>query len=94
MSRRQVVYHDGARSDVKSAVTWYQERSLKAAEDFIAELHQAADIIRKAPDRWPVGKNNTRRFLLLHFPFSIIYSEEKSSITVWAVAHASRRPDY
>jgi toxin ParE1/3/4 len=94
MSRRRVVYHEGARADVKSAVAWYQERSPRAALDFIEELHQAARIIRKAPDRWPLGKNNTRRFLLWRFPFSIIYSEHQSLITVWAVAHASRTPEY
>jgi len=94
MSRRRVVYHEGAKADVKSAVAWYQERSPKAALDFIEELHQAAKTIRQAPDRWPLGKNNTRCFLLWHFPFSVIYSEEQSVITIWAVAHARRRPEY
>src|SRR5664279_6473100 len=36
----------------------------------------------------PVGKNNTRRFLLWRFPFTIIYSEQESIVTIWAVAHA------
>jgi len=94
MSRRRVVYHNGAKADVKSAVAWYQERSPKAALDFIEEPHQATTTIRKAPDRWPIGKNNTRRFLLWRFPFSIIYSEQGSLITIWTVAHASRRPEY
>ena len=94
MSRPRVVYHEGAKADVKSAVAWYQERSQKAALDFVEELHQAAKTISQAPDRWPLGKNNTRRFLLWRFPFSIIYSEDKSVITIWAVAHSSRRPGY
>jgi plasmid stabilization system protein ParE len=94
MSRGRVVYHEGARADVKTAVAWYQERSPKAALEFIEELHRAAQIVRKAPDRWPLGKQGTRRFLLWRFPFTIIYSEEESVITIWAVAHASRRPEY
>jgi plasmid stabilization system protein ParE len=94
MSRQRVVYHDGAKADVKNAVTWYQKRSHKAALDFIEELDQAANAIRKAPDRWPSGKNDTRRFLLWRFPFAIIYFEEKPVITILAVAHASRRPEY
>ena len=56
-------------ADVKSAVAWYQKRSPKAALDFIEELHRAADTICEAPERWPIGKNNTRRFLLWRFPF-------------------------
>jgi hypothetical protein len=50
--------------DERAAVVWYQKRSAKAALDFIEELHRAAETIREAPERWPIGKNNTRRFLL------------------------------
>ena len=94
MSAKRVEYHQGAIADVKSAVAWYQKRSPKVALDFIAELHRAADTILQAPERWPLGKNNTRRFLLWRFPFAIIYSEQESAITIWAVAHGSRRPEY
>jgi plasmid stabilization system protein ParE len=94
MSTKRVEFHQGAVADVKSALAWYQTRSPKAAVDFIEELHRAADSIREAPERWPTGKNNTRRFLLWRFPFAIIYSEQESVITIWAVAHGSRRPGY
>jgi toxin ParE1/3/4 len=94
MSAKRVEYHQGASADVKGAVAWYQKRSPKAALDFIEELHRAADTIREAPERWPIGKNNTRRFLLWRFPFAIIYSEQESVVTIWAVAHGSRRPEY
>ena len=94
MSPKRVEYHQGAIADLKSAVAWYRRRSRKAALDFIEELHRAADTIREAPLRWPTGKNNTRRFPLWRFPFTIIYSEHESVITIWAVAHGSRRPEY
>jgi toxin ParE1/3/4 len=94
MSARRVEFHQGAVSDVRGAVEWYRERSPKAALEFIEELQRATDTIREAPDRWPPGKNSTRRFLLWRFPFSIIYSEQESLIMIWAVAHGSRRPEY
>ena len=94
MSPKRVAYHQGAIADVKSAVAWYQKRSRRSALNFIEELYRAADTIREAPERWPAGKNNTRRFLLWRFPFAIIYSEYDSLITIWAVAHGSRRPEY
>jgi len=76
MGAKSVAYHEGARTDVKSAVAWYQKHSPKAALDFIEELHRAAHTISEAPERWPIGKNNTRRFPLWRFPFTIVYSEE------------------
>lgn len=94
MSARRVEYHQGAITDIQTAVAWYQKRSTKAALDFIEELNRATQTISEAPERWPSGKNNTRRFLLWRFPFAVIYSEQDSAITVWAVAHGSRRPEY
>ena len=91
---KRIEYHQGAIADVKSAVAWYRNRSPKAALDFIAELQRAADTIREAPERWPPAKNNTRRFLLWRFPFSILYSEGESVITICGVAHGSRRPEF
>jgi toxin ParE1/3/4 len=94
MSARRVEYHQDAIADVKNAVAWYRQRSPKAALDFIEELNRATATIREAPERWPRGKSHTRRFLLWRFPFVIIYSEGESAITIWAVAHGRKRPDY
>lgn len=94
MSAKRVEYHQGASADVKNAVAWYKQRSAKAALDFIEELYRATETIRESPERWPIGKNHTRRFLLWRFPFAVIYSELESVVTIWAVAHGSRRPEY
>ena len=94
MTGKPVEYHDGAVAEVRAAVAWYQGRSAKSALDSIEELHRAAETIRDAPDRWPAGKNGTRKFLLWRFPFSIIYTEQEAVIMIWAVAHGSRRPGY
>jgi len=94
MSAKRVEFHEGAIGDVKSAVSWYRERSPQAALDFIDEVERATDTIRESPGRWPAGAGNTRRFLLWRFPFSVIYSENEMVITVLAVAHGNRRPDF
>jgi hypothetical protein len=44
-------------------------------------------------ERWPPGKNYTRRSLLWRFPFSIIYSEQESTVTIsglWATRASGR----
>ncbi len=79
MSAKQVHYHEGAATDVKSAVAWYQKRSRKAALDFMEELERAANAICDAPERWPIRGNNTRQFLLWKFPFVVIYSADESA---------------
>ncbi|HYY68661.1 MAG TPA: type II toxin-antitoxin system RelE/ParE family toxin [Terriglobales bacterium] len=94
MSVKGVEYHQGAVADIKSAVAWYQKRSVKAALDLIEELDRAADAIREAPQRWPSGRTTPDNFCFGDFLSPFIYSEEKDVITIWAVAHGSRRPEY
>jgi plasmid stabilization system protein ParE len=71
MSAKRVEYHQGAIADVKNAVAWYQKRNPKVALDFIEELHRAADVIREAAERWPIGTTDTRRFVLCDFLLSV-----------------------
>jgi hypothetical protein len=44
MSRKRVEFHEGATVDVKSAVSWYRQRSPKVALDFIEELRPGAPL--------------------------------------------------
>lgn len=72
---KRVEYHEEAVADVQNAVIWYRDRNARVALDFVEELDRAIDVIYKAPERWPMGNNGTRRFLLWRFPFTIIYSQ-------------------
>ena len=94
MGGKRVEFESSAREDVRAAVAWYEERSEKAALEFIEELGRAVALIEDAPARWALGKDNMRRFPLWRFPFAVVYEEEDSRIAVWAVAHGSRRPNY
>ena len=82
MSAKPIEYHQEAIADVTEAVAWYRQRNPKLASDFIEELNRAATSIREAPERWPAGQRDTRRFLLWRFPFAVIYSEQESAITI------------
>jgi len=94
MSAKRIEYHQGAIADVKSAVTWYRNRSPKAAQDFIAELQRAADTIREAPERWPPDQEQYPPIPAVAISFLDSLFRGKSVITIWAVAHGSRRPEF
>jgi toxin ParE1/3/4 len=79
MSANRVEYHQGAAADVRQALVWYQQRSPRVAVDFVDELNRVAEVIRKAPERWLIGSNDTHRFLLWRFPFTIIYSHRNDN---------------
>ena len=56
MSASSVDYHRDAIVDIRSAVAWYQQRSPKAALDFIEELNRATSTIRELPSAGQVEK--------------------------------------
>jgi len=62
--------------------------------EFITEVSDAIDGIRKAPHRWPKYLHGTRRFVLGRFPFSIIYLDAAEFVNIVAVAHSKRKPGY
>ena len=91
---RTLEYLDRALVEAEAAAQWYRERSPTAAERFSAELDQAETAILERPEAWPTGEQGTRRYLLHHFPFAVIYRVEESRILIVAVAHSRRRPGY
>jgi len=94
MVKPRLDFHPGAEADYATAFDWYFERSLSAAQNFDEDLAQAIEHIGENPGRWPINIYGTRRYLLLHFPFSVVYREVHGTIQILAVAHGRRRPDY
>jgi toxin ParE1/3/4 len=86
--------HEAA-TEYDAAFEWYLERSPEAALKFDSEVERALAQIVQAPKRWALGSHSTRRFLLRHFPFVLIYRERPSAgVQIVALAHTSRKPGY
>jgi len=93
MASKRIEFHEDAAAEYEAAFDWYFERSRLAAQKFSDELRQAVENIAKAPQRWAKDLGS-RRFLLRHFPFAIIYRELPSVLQIVAIAHGRRRPGY
>jgi toxin ParE1/3/4 len=94
MAARSLEIHPAALEELESAVLWYLERSERAAVNFVNDVDQAVEMVLASPERWPTSDYQTRKFVLRHFPFAIIYREREMSVQVLAVAHGHRRPGY
>jgi plasmid stabilization system protein ParE len=89
-----VEFHPAARTEVTTATNWYLERSNSAAAEFVREIQHAVERIAESPERYPVTRKGWRRFVLLNFPFDLVYRTLQHRIEIIAVAHHSRRPGY
>src|SRR2546428_410424 len=94
MRPRTVEFHPHAIAEARTAREWYASRNSLAAAAFVDELDRAVVRITEAPKRWPAYLHGTRRYLLRRFPFSLVYRQRGSVLTVVAVVHAKRRPGY
>jgi len=95
MSEKPVfLIHPAAVAEAEKATRWYRERSARTAAQFVEEVNLAIDRIFAAPQHWPAGPHDTRKFLLHRFPFSVVYRELPATIQVLAIAHGRRRPGY
>jgi plasmid stabilization system protein ParE len=87
-------FHPAALDEFRAADDWYAARSPDASAEFLLAISDALQNICSSPRRWAVYLYGTRRFILHHFPFSIVYLDEQDVVKVVAVAHAKRRPGY
>jgi plasmid stabilization system protein ParE len=86
---------EAAEEEYTDSLSWYAERTRRAAEGFEAEFERALESIAAHPERYPLCDDRHRFFLLKRYPFQVIYrqSSEERWLVV-AVAHTSRRPGY
>ena len=94
MPNIRIRFHPAAAAGVEAAGRWYAERSQVAARAFFMEVSASLERLGEAPDRWPQYLQGTRRYLLPHFPFSLVYRLRNGEIEVVAVAHHLRQPGY
>jgi hypothetical protein len=83
-----------AEIELWEAVQFYENRCAGLGLDLEKEIKAALEIIQQSPERWPIHKNGTRRYLVHRFPYFIVYVLHKDRVWVIAFAHCRRRPAY
>lgn len=91
---KQLTYHPAASDEIDKAYIWYAVRSAQAADGFYEELFLAVKRAHRQPGLFPQYLHGTRRAVLDHYPFSVVFRELPRKIQIVAVAHAKRKPGY
>jgi toxin ParE1/3/4 len=92
--------HPEARTELRRAALWYDERRSGLGDEFVAEVSAAIDRIADTPESYPpwsgapaVGPT-IRKATIHRFPYVIAFEKHEQHVLVLAVAHAKRRPLY
>lgn len=85
---------DEAQAELREAVQFYEDKRPGLGFDLAVEAESAVELIQRAPDRWQLRDDGTRRYLLHRFPYIVVYLVLNDHIWVIAFAHCRRRPGY
>ena len=91
---KRLIIGEEAELELAGSVAFYEERRSGLGLDFHAAAKEAVRMIGTAPERWPVGKHDTRRYVMSRFPFVIHYIDMPDRLWIVAFAHAKRKPGY
>jgi len=73
---------------------WYVERSATAAASFVRAIEHALSRIAEGPERYPLTRLGRRRFVLVNYPYDVVYRVGQTEVEIIAIAHHARRPAY
>jgi plasmid stabilization system protein ParE len=87
-------FHPHARKELDRAVAYYDSRSQETGESFFKETSESISRILNFPEAWAKIRGEVRRCRVNRFPYDVLYEIEGSHISILAVMHSHRKPDY
>jgi len=88
------IFHPEALEEYQSAIFYYFEINPRLAESFAKAIETGIENIIMFPEAWSIVEEDVRRHLIKRFPFGIYYCVENKCISIYAVMHMSRLPEY
>lgn len=92
MKRARFTEH--ARSEFLAEIAYYETLRRGLGARFRSEVESVAERAATFPKSGAPAAAGTRKRLVPHFPFSVIYTETDYGILIHAVAHNRRFPEY
>lgn len=90
----RLVVTSPAAQELYDAIEFYNDLDSGLGLDLVEAFDAALSQIVEFPESGSPYLQKTRRTLLRHFPFSIVYRIRMDMIEVVAFAHRARKPDY
>ncbi|MDO8756648.1 MAG: type II toxin-antitoxin system RelE/ParE family toxin [Elusimicrobiota bacterium] len=89
-----VSWHEAAEDELLNEVGFLELQAPGLGRRFFAEVARVEGLINEFPEAAAEIRPGIRRRVLRRFRFSLLYSIEKKSVLILALAHHSRRLGY
>lgn len=87
-----LIIRPAAAVEIDEAYLWYESRRTGLGEEFLAEVNGTLDTMREMPELYAVVHRDTRRAMLVRFPYSLLYRLVNKEVIVVACFHGKRDP--
>ena len=80
--------------DLETGISFYDTEYPGLGVEFAIEVRQLCRLIAQTPASGFKFRSGVRRRILRRFPYSILYTVDRTEVLIVAIAHQSRRPGY
>jgi plasmid stabilization system protein ParE len=87
-------FTEHARAEFLAEIAYYETLRVGLGTRFRADVESVAERAATFPESGAPSPARTRKRLLQHFPFSLVYAETEYGILIHAVMHNRRLPEY
>ena len=91
---KPILVEEEADLELAASVAFYERQRGGLGLEFEAAAREAVSTTQRSPERFPVRREGTRRYIMRRFPFIIYYLEMPDFLWIVAFAHTSRKPNY
>ena len=89
-----VKIHEFAYQELQEGIAWYDLQSSGLGVKFQDEIKKQVQNISKNPSWFLVEDNGIYKAYIPKFPYKLLYSFNEELITIWALTHLHRKPNY
>jgi len=89
-----VGFHPKASEELITSSEFYETKIVGLGDEFLNEIERMIQVLEDTPLLGVEIENPFRRAVLHRFPFSLIYTAEKNTLWIVAVAHQRLKPGY
>ena len=90
----KVRYHPAAEREYLQQVAFYRQQRRELGALFVSAVEEALGRAADAPLRQAPAASGLSKTLLHRFPFTLLFVVDADVLTVIALAHHRRHPDY
>jgi plasmid stabilization system protein ParE len=91
---RTILYHPSVPSEAREILAYYENISVKLADEFWRELQDALQYAQEFPKRHHFDQSGRRRSNLTIFPYHFLFRVFDTTIKIIAIRHNNQKSNY